>query len=101
MQRQLVLLIGIPVVGSADVRGAVAQNDVGAGALHFGADGRLAFFGGDVADEGDHVFGIEGANGEDVDGEDGGGGVLGEGAGADLGPAAGGGAEVDDGFGIL
>jgi len=46
-------------------------------------------------------LGIHAADWEDVHGEDGGGGVVGEGAGADLGPSAGGGAEVDDGFGIL
>ena len=69
VQRDLVLHVGVAVVAGADVGGAVAQDDVGGRALHLGPDGRLALLGGDVADEGDDV-GADGADGEDVDGDD-------------------------------
>jgi len=60
----------------------------------------FVFFGGDVADE-EYDVGY-GAHGEYVDGEeDCSAGFGGHGAGGDLGPSSGGGAEVDYDLGIL
>ena len=69
VQCDLVLQVGVAVVGGADVGGAVAQYDVGCRALHLRPYRGLALFGGDVPDEGDDV-GTDGPDGEDVDGDD-------------------------------
>ena len=99
VQRYLVLLVRVPVVARAHVRRPVAQHHVGAGPLHRRAYRRLALLGGDVAEEGDDV--PHGADGEYVDGDDGRGRVVGEGAGAHLRPSAGRGAQIEDRLGIV